>query len=133
LIHKHTGGATASQFAVTSSGGMTMTSFGFTEQPEVLKIGTVADLSLAYTGCRVGDFYLGSILYFGAGTSTPCARMTLSPAPTSPIPGEVAMVDCVNAFLVPATGQAIVNPNGTCQCDVGVNETTWGSIKALYQ
>lgn len=136
LIHKNTGGATASQFAITSTGGSTLQLIQIIVDPTMLSLGDQNDLSIAYGGCRTGDVYLANVRYIGSGTSTPCARLTLSAAPTSPIPGEVAMVDCAlpsGNLAVPATGQAIINPDITCQCDVAVTETTWGAIKALYR
>jgi hypothetical protein len=134
LIHKHTSGATASQFAMTSVGNMTMGVLNFTPQADVLMLGSPADLSLAYTGCRVGDFYLGSLLYLSNGTSSPCSRITFGPAPTQIVlPGEVVMIDCANNFVVVPFGQGIVEADGTCQCNVGVSQTTWGGIKAMYR
>jgi hypothetical protein len=51
------------------------------------------------------------------------------PAPNKP---GVRAVDCAENSVIITGGQARVNPDGTCQCAVPVNETTWGNIKALY-
>jgi hypothetical protein len=34
----------------------------------------------------------------------------------------------------PATGgDIVVNPDGSCMCDIPVESTTWGKIKELYK
>lgn len=137
FLHKNTSGATASQFTVTLTGGSTFTYINSTEAPGMLRIGEANnDMSLAYGGCLTGDFLIVTVRYLGNGGSAACSRVTLTPAPSTPIPGEVAMVDCSvpsGELRIPATGQAIINPNVTCQCNVAVQETTWGGIKALYR
>lgn len=137
LLHKHTGGGTAAQFTVTLTGGHTLSYISVTEAPGMLRIGEAnVDMSLAYGGCLVGDFLIATVRYLGNGTSAACARVTLTPAPTTPIPGEIAAVDCVQPsgnLYVPGNGQAIINPDGTCQCNVPVSTKTWGGIKALYR
>jgi hypothetical protein len=137
LLHKHTSGATASQFTVTPAGGAVLTYLSVAEAPGMLRIGNANDdMSLAYGGCITGDFLIATVTYLGSGTSAPCSRITLTPAPSSAIPGELAMVDCASPsgnLAVPGNGVAIINPNVTCQCDVPVQAKTWGSIKALYR
>jgi hypothetical protein len=137
LLHKHTGGATASQFKVSLTGGSTMTFSSQTVAPGMLNLGNANDdISIAYGGCVQGDFLILTVRYLGFGTSPACSRIVLEPAATSPLPGELAMVDCSQPsgnLEVPGSGQAIINPDGTCQCDVPVRTTTWGSIKALYR
>lgn len=135
VIHKHTVGGTASQWAINLGGGATLTFTGLTAAPGMLMLGTPpTDVSIAYGGCVTGDFLIATASYFGAGTSPPCSFINFGASPLSPIPGEVAMVDCDFTTLnVVPTGQANINPNVNCQCDVAVNETTWGGIKALYR
>lgn len=137
LLHKHTGGATASQFKVSLIGGSTMTFSSQTVAPGMLNLGNANDdISIAYGGCVQGDFLILTVRYLGFGTSPACSRIVIEPAATSPIPGELAMVDCATPsgnLAVPASGQAIINPDGTCQCNVAAHTTTWGAIKALYQ
>lgn len=137
LFHKHTGGGQASQFKVSLTGGSTMVFSSQTIPAGMLNLGNANDdISIAYGGCLQGDFLILTITYVAFGTSPACSRIVLEPAATSPIPGEVAMVDCTQPsgqLFVPATGQAIINPDVTCQCDVPVRTTTWGGIKALYK
>lgn len=137
FLHKHTSGATAAQFAVTLTGGSTFVYINSTEAPGMLRIGEGnVDMALAYGACLSGDFLIVTVRYLANGQSPACSRVTVTPAPGSPIPGEVAIVDCespTSNLLVPATGQAIINPDGTCACNVAVSEKTWGGIKALYR
>jgi hypothetical protein len=135
VLHKHTIGGTASQWAINLNGGATMTFTGLTAAPGMLMLGTPpTDVSIAYGGCVTGDFLIATATYFGTGTSPACSFINFSPAPTSPLPGQVASVACdLETLNVVPTGQANINPNGTCQCDVAVSETTWGGIKALYR
>ena len=135
VIHKHTVGGTASQWGIFLGGGSTLTFTGLTAAPGMLMLGTPpTDVSVAYGGCVTGDFLIATVGYFGAGSSPPCSFIAFAPSPLSPLPGEVAMVECdFETVSVVPTGQANINPNGTCQCDVAVNEATWGGIKALYR
>jgi hypothetical protein len=135
VLHKHTVGATASQWAINLNAGATLTFTGVQAAPGMLVLGnSAADISVAYGGCVSGDFLIATVSYFGAGTSPACSFINFGPAPTSPIPGQVASVACdLSTVIVTPTGQANINPNGTCQCDVAVNETTWGGVKALYR
>lgn len=136
FLHKHTGGATAAQFTVTLTGGSTFIYISSTEAPGMLRIGDANnDMALAYGACLTGDFLIATVRYLGNGTSAACSRVTLTPAPASPIPGEIATVDCASPsnLVVTGHGQAIINPNGTCSCNVAVFEKTWGGIKALYR
>ena len=137
LLHKHTGGATAAQFKVSLTGASTMVFSSQTIPAGMLNLGNANDdISIAYGGCVQGDFLILTITYIAFGTSPACGRIVLEPAATSPIPGEIAMVDCATPsgnLAVVGNGQAIINPDVTCQCDVAVHATTWGSIKALYR
>jgi hypothetical protein len=135
IFHKHlVGGATASQWRVDLTGGTTMTYSGQTEAPGMLLIGQANDdLSVAYGGCLAGDILLVTVRYIGVGTSPPCSGVEVNPAPSSPIPGEVAIADCAFQFAVVGQGQAIINEDVSCPCNVAVAQTTWGAIKALYK
>jgi hypothetical protein len=49
-----------------------------------------------------------------------------------PVNGGPNVVDCAEHLLVATGGKGIVNSNPTCYCDVPVQDTTWGQVKALY-
>lgn len=135
VIHKHTVGATASQFGVSLTGGSTMTFTGATAASGMLLLGTPpTDISIAYGGCVAGDFLIANVTYFGGGSSPACSGIRFDASPFSPIAGEVALVECdFETVSVVPTGQAIINPDVTCQCSTAVNTTTWGAVKALYR
>jgi hypothetical protein len=140
VIHKFNGGSTASQFKVNDLS----TLFATSQVTPYLSIGTWnTDLSLAYGGCVIGDHVLVTLNFLWFGTALTCQNtLEIVPAPTSPIPGAVALVDCAqpSGNLESATGgrayvgagsDNCVDPTG---CDPSpVAETTWGGIKALYR
>lgn len=137
VLLKHTSGATAAKLRVEQGSGGTMFYSNDIIPPPFLSIGnSQTDLEVAFTSCLVGDFHFLTVRYFAQGTSAPCSYINVLDAPGSPNPGEVIIVDCTAPFGVVrnvARGQAIINPNGSCNCNVSVTETTWGAIKALYQ
>ena len=137
IMHKHTTGATASQFKVNLTGSSTFIFSSQTIPAGMLNLGNANDdISIAYGGCLQSDFLILTITYIAFGTSPACSHIVIEPAATSPIPGELAMVDCTvpsGELHVPANGVATINPDGTCQCDVAVESKTWGGIKALYR
>jgi hypothetical protein len=138
IVHKFNAGSTASQFKVTDTSGL----FATTQTTPYLSIGTWnTDLSLAYGGCVIGDHVLMTLnfLFFGSPAPTCANTLEIGPAPTSPIPGSVALVDCAtpSGNLEPVTaGRAYVT--GGCIDPANCNPTgtaskTWGGIKALYR
>lgn len=140
IVHKFNAGSTASQFKVMD----TSTLFPTTQMTPYLAIGTWnTDQSLAYGGCVVGDHVIMTLnfLFFGFPVPTCANTLEIVPAPTSPIGGAIALVDCAvpSGNLETATGgRAYVGP-GSNNCPGGCNEpsatsqTTWGGIKALYR
>lgn len=137
LLLKHTSGATALKFVLQQGTGGTLSYVSDAVVAGFLSIGnSQSGIEVAFPTCQVGDVYFMKVTYFGAGTSAPCSYINVLEAADSPNPGEVIIVDCTTPFgnvQNVARGQAIINPDGTCQCDVPVNERTWGSIKALYR
>lgn len=139
IVHKFNAGATASQFKVTDASSL----FPTTQTTPYLALGAWnSDQSLAYGGCVVGDHVIMTLNFLWFGTPVTCANtMEVTPAPTSPVPGAIAIVDCgqPSGSLETATGgRAYVGP-GSNNCPGGCNEpsatssTTWGGIKALYR
>ena len=135
IIHKfNANGTTASQFKVSDTSGL----FAASQQTTFLTLGTWnTDLSVSYGGCVVGDINVMTLNFLWFGTPLPAGcnnRLQAVPAPTSPIPGEIATVECDFATLTPASGASIfLGPtSGTCCIIVATQENTWGGIKALY-
>lgn len=132
LIHKHAdSGATGSTFGLTLTGG-TLTNPSFT-WGSVVGLGTIDNLNVGYPSCLSGDIYLAKVTWIGVGTSPPCSHIQVIASTTTPIPGEIVVVDCAFGFQIGAGGTAIINPDVSCPCSVPVRETTWGGIKALYR
>jgi hypothetical protein len=140
VVHKFNLGSTASQFKVTDTSGLFATTQTF--PAGYLTIGTWnTDLSIAYGGCVIGDHVVATLSFLWFGAPFNCGnQLVTGPAPTTPIPGEIAIVDCAqpSGNLEPASsGQLFFGPNGDI-CNpthCGVNaatESTWGAVKALY-
>jgi hypothetical protein len=136
VVHKNNSGATASQFAILDASGLIFSGF---ESP-YLTIGNLADLSVAYGGCLAGDLMICKInWFFFGGTFTCDSKVTVIPAPTSPLPGQIAIADCNFLYRGSSGGILWVGPTapdckGPSPCDpVPVAETTWGGVKALYR
>ena len=94
-------------------------------------------IAISYGGsCLETPFHILTIVYFGQGTSSSCCLLNVGP----PNPGHCDLeqpcaVDCVSPDdrIIPANGSsAIINPDASCQCNVPVEETTWGQVKNLF-
>ena len=126
-------GSTASQWKVELGAGVTMTSVGSINAYPTAIGDPLVGISIAYGACQtIANNLLVTMNFIGSGTSATCALMSIVPDPTSPS-GLVEIVDCArNKITLEKGGQARVNPDGTCNCTVPVQETTWGGIKSLY-
>lgn len=86
---------------------------------------------IAYGACKAGTFPILTIVYSVQEPSAPCC-----PYPVLPYPGDpgLQVADCDYNFAPAAAMMGMVNGNATCPCGypVPVEETTWGSVKALY-
>ena len=60
--------------------------------------------------------------------------MSIIPDPSAPS-GEIEGVDCMEPAnkTFPTGGGGRINSDQTCDCNVPVEDTTWGGIKALYK
>ena len=133
LAHVYTDGSTASQFKldIGTTGWMHLgDNIVFPT-----KIGTsITGLSVGYGSCLSGAVvYIGGVNFFGTNAA-PCTYIRIVGDPTAPT-GEIEAVDCniPQNKIFPTGGTAIVNPTMDCECNVPVNDSTWGGIKALYQ
>jgi hypothetical protein len=139
VIHKLNPGATAAQFKITDATAGAL--FATTQTTPYLALGTWnTDWSLAYGGCIIGQHVLATLNFLWFGQPLTCNQtLSVDPAPTSPVPGAIALVDCANpANLKSASGGRAFAGPGNDQCPAGCGEvatetTTWGSVKALYR
>jgi hypothetical protein len=108
--------------------GMTMVWMG--DASPFFKLGDAQNgARIAYSVCTYGTFMIDAVTMMSFGTSAPCSYLRLGPDPTQ---GRV-IIFC-NFVSVPfAAGEAIVNANSGCTCSVSTEQTTWGTVKALYR
>ena len=136
-VFHNTNEAIASQFRIATDAGFTGTYISHQVAPTFLDLGTPpVDYSVSYASCAIGSFLVTTVVYFGVGTSAPCSQISIAPAPTSPIPGQVAVVQCVLDVVVGhSNGPAVVNYTGACfgWCIGATEPSSWGRIKALYR
>jgi len=144
VVHNFTAGATASQFAVEECGPFELAYLAWTAAHLVTVGGdTRTGVAVSYdTGCAVGPILVGTIAYFGEGTTPPCAylRVIADPAAAS---GQIEGVDCGFLSTFPAGSLMSINSDGTCFCVAGggfppcnpvpTEESTWGKVKSLYR
>jgi hypothetical protein len=137
IVQRYSSGAVASQFRVETSDGFTGVYVSHSVAPGFLDLGSPPDdYSVSYSGCVTGDFLVATLIYQGFGTSAACSHIEIRPAPTSPVPGEIAIVDCSSNLVAGTTfGPAVVNYQGECLvwCIGAVESSTWGKIKAMYR
>jgi hypothetical protein len=136
IFHTHTDGATAARFALELPESGTYTLLGDLWQFQTIIGNTRDGVSIGYGNCvgQTSDVYLGQANYATAGPSAACGLITVVPDPTA-TSGLVEFVDCAapaEFAYISVGGQGRVNSDGTCDCTVPVQETTWGGIKALY-
>ena len=137
VIHKFSVGRVASQFRIDDATGLTP----FAQTSPFLPVGTWnVDLSIAYGECLVGSFIVMTLDFLWLGTPLPtnCNHLIeVLPAPTSPLPGNIVIVDCAQPVgnVYAATGNYSVYGSPFCgpYCTVATEESTWGSVKALYR
>ena len=97
---------------------------------------SVSGIGIAYGQCMTGDFLILTANFTGTGNTPACSYISIIPDPSAPS-GEIEIVDCQlpnpakQTFL--RLGQGIVSGDGTCNCTIPVQETTWGQVKALYR
>lgn len=126
-----TNGQAAAQFKIEASAEVqliyvsTLSDYQF--------IGAANDnLSVAYGTCITALTKIATVLYTATGASGTCGLLTVAPANVI-ASNMIEVVTCDSyKVLFEQLGQARVNADDTCQCQVPVQQKTWGGIKALY-
>ena len=132
VVHTLTPGATAAQFyapmpacmlgaTYLSDGGVFPVTIGDSQN----------GVAIGYGACMAAPIHILTINIFGAGTTTPCCYYEVKPDPLV-ASGQIEVVDCAENLLFATGGEGTINPDATCQCDVPVQDTTWGQIKSFY-
>jgi hypothetical protein len=132
IVHVNTPGATASQFYAPTPACMVGATF-LSDSPSfpVAIGGSQTGIAIAYGACLSAPIHVLTIQYFAAGLTSPCCYFDVLPDPAVPS-GQIEVVDCVETIVF-ATGQSgLINTDGTCECGVPTQDTTWGKMKSLY-
>ncbi|NIO28521.1 MAG: hypothetical protein GTO29_08210 [Candidatus Latescibacteria bacterium] len=137
VLHLSSPGATGSCFRVDwLSWGVTMMYMCETVTPPYLSIGSSdAGIAIAYGSCVVSPHMILAIQFCALGTTPPCSYIQVVADTTYyDVPG-IWVRDCGTppSTLRARGGDAVINPDATCYCDVPVEETSWGRVKLLYR
>jgi hypothetical protein len=132
VVHVNSAGATGSEFLVDTSAS-TMSLIVSAVPAGFLSIGASdTGISIAYQECKIGTFLVLTMTFDNTGDTAACSRLRLLEDPTA-VPPVRIYADCSSIPHAFPGGQAIVNPDGSCPCNVATETTTWGNIKALYR
>jgi hypothetical protein len=131
VVQVNTVGSTACAFAAPKPTCMTAMYLSDTGVWPVSLGNSQTLASVGYGACKVGNVHVLTVNYFTSGTTPACCRYFIT-AGTAPS-GQIETVDCADNLHFVTGGQGIVNSNGTCLCNVPVEDTTWGGVKALYE
>jgi len=130
-------GSTAAQFSLEENHSMMYLSE--TPTAPYIKIGTCAGPSgygcaIAYGGCYPSPNMILTVSYFAQALTPTCGWIKVVPDVTVS-PPVLATTDCSSPpHLFDVTGgMAYINNDGSCPCNVPVEETSWGQIKSLYK
>jgi hypothetical protein len=133
VVHKlgPADGSTGARFRIDAPAGATWTYIAF--QSIYTSFGPAnLDVSVGYGGCQSNAAVpVGNALWSSAVASPTCSFVYLR----DPAGGtDINVTDCNYAVvIIPDPGEMRANPDGTCQCDIAVQPTTWGQVKALYR
>jgi hypothetical protein len=117
-------GSTGCRFKVIIPNGV-FSSFSTTFVP----VGNyTGDLSIAYGVCIQTTTVIGKITFFTAAPTCGYVSIVAADNFANPI-----ATDCLFGEYTVKTGQGIMNPDGTCVCQVANQPTSWGKVKALYR
>ncbi len=131
IVHVNTPGAVGCEYSAPKPACMTLASYLSDTNVFPVSIGnSQTGISVGYGVCKVSPILVQTISYFILGPNPTCCRYYVLP---HPINGGPNVVDCADNLLIATGGQGIVNSVvGQCECNVPVQDTTWGSVKALY-
>jgi hypothetical protein len=123
VFHMYTPGATASEWRLSVPAGWNHLG---DQSDFFLTLGASVDgTSISYEVCKQGNFKLMTVNFLGSAPADPaCTLIGIV---------DIQVINCADGRVFPPGGSGILNSDGSCDCDVPVEETTWGGIKALYQ
>jgi len=134
VVHVYTTGATAVQYRAKVPVCMTATGAMWLSDTNMFAVAvgnSQIGIGIAYGSCKVGPIHTQIINVFAMGTTPACCRWIVDADPNV-TSGKIEGSDCAFVVFNPTGGQAFINPNLTCQCNVPAQDTTWGQVKSLY-
>lgn len=86
----------------------------------------------SYGGCLAGTIQACQVMYLSLGGGFDgCNHLTVTPFAGD---AQVQVLDCADQFHGATAGHFSFNISGQCDtCVLATEETTWGSVKALYR
>ena len=131
FVHVNAVGATASQWAAPKPAclnGTRLTDIAVF----AINFGNTNDgITIGYPTCRAGTFHIMTVMYTVVGAD-PCCYFSVVADPNLSS-GLIEIPDCEYDMAYGTGGQGILNSDPVnCDCDVPVESTTWGQLKALY-
>ena len=140
IVHTQTPSTTGCRFSLGFSGAaMTHVATIMGTGNTLLYGDASSGVGISYGVCRCSPIYVAMVLYAGGSTPDPCDLIFVLDDPTANPPG-IYMTDCTSPEPVQREigrgGAAYINDGvdgSHCPCNIPVEETTWGKVKALYQ
>lgn len=131
LVHKFLPGeeSTGSRFKVSFPAGIVF--FAFSANPSMVPGGTLtSDQTIGYGSCVTATTSLGYALVQAPSAVAACSYVSIL---GSDFTGLVQSTNCLFEERIPGVGQAIVNPDVSCPCNIATHQSTWGKVKSLYR
>lgn len=131
VVHKFTAGTTGTRFKVVDTS--TLFQAGATSLYAFLGTSPYSGVSVAYGGCQVGQVTAFTLTFLWFNSPIVCGKLEV--VADTPFVPNIQVTDCNFVENAATGGQFFFFPNGTCvNCnEVATEETTWGTIKALYR
>jgi len=131
FVHVNALGATASQWAAPAPACFSAIRLADLPVFSVNFGNTSVGITVGYPTCKTGTFHIMTALYQVLGAPAACCRWYVIPDP-SLASGKIEIPDCAYVMAYGTGGQALVG--AMCPtCNVPLEDTTWGQMKALYE
>ncbi|UCG50697.1 MAG: hypothetical protein JSW58_10865 [Candidatus Latescibacterota bacterium] len=131
VVHVNSPGATACQFWAPVPACFLGTYLSDTALYPVTIGNSQTGVAVGFGACIPSPNNVLDISFFCQGLTGSCCYYQILPDPAVPS-GQIEVVDCVNNLIFATGGEGIINADGSCQCDVPAEDSTWGKVKSLY-
>lgn len=122
--------AQGSAFQVELGAGANMTVTGVVANYPLVIGEPYTGVAITYSVCAALPTLVYTLNFFNQTTSLPCSYVSVIPYSVT---GTVDVLACSSIeYHYPSGGQAIINSDGSCDCNVDAEQETWGKIKSLY-